>query len=144
MDEPLTLLGRLGREPVAGKLLEQPRGELDRVHHLPLRRPRMDAMAADADTHLGCGERLVVDPPDLGAVQRVGEVRSECVDVEVLDAAADLLVHGEADADRRVLDLRVADEIGDRGHDLGHARLVVGAEEGRPVRRDDVVADPVG
>ena len=35
----------------------------------------------------------------------------------------------------------VAGEVGDRGHDLGDARLVVGAEQRRAVARDDVVAD---
>ena len=33
------------------------------------------------------------------------------------------------------------DEIGDRGHDLGDARLVVGAEQRHAVGRDQLVAD---
>ena len=65
-------------------------------------------MPLDADPHLGGGERLVVDPADLAAVERVSEVGAEPFDVEVVDAASDLLVDGEADADRRVLDLWMA------------------------------------
>ena len=38
----------------------------------------------------------------------------------------------------------VAREVGDRGHDLRDPGLVVGAEERRPVARDDVVADARG
>ena len=62
----------------------------------------------------------------------------------MVGAVADLLVGREADADGRMRDLGVRLQVGDRGHDLGHARLVVGAEERRPVRGDDVVADPLG
>ena len=51
----------------------------------------------------------------------------------MVGAARDLLVDREADADRRVLELGMAFEVGDRGHDLGHAGLVVGAEQRRAV-----------
>ena len=40
-----------------------------------------------------------------------------------------------------MLELRVLLQVGDRGHDLRHAGLVVGAEKRRAVGRDDVVAD---
>ena len=59
----------------------------------------------------------------------------------MVDAPADLLVDGEADAQRRVLDLWMRDEVRDGAHDLGHACFVVGAEQRRAVRRDDVVSD---
>ena len=82
--------------------------------------------------------------PDLRAVERVGEVGAEALEVEVVDAVADLLVDGEADPRSGARDVGVGDELGDRGHDLGDAGLVVGAEERRPVGGDDVVADPLG
>ena len=116
------------------------RRELDRVHHLVLRRAGMDAVSFDADPHLGGGEGLVVDPADLGAVERVREVGAEPLDVEVVDAPADLLVDGEADADRCMVDVGMRREVRDRTHDLGNAGLVVGTEQRRAVRRDDVVA----
>ena len=86
VDEPLASLGRLGRAVVLREPLDDVRRELDRVHHLVLRRPGMDAVSFDADPHLGGGERLVVDAADLGAVERVREVGAELLDVEVVDA----------------------------------------------------------
>ena len=56
----------------------------------------------------------------------------------------DLLVGREADARGCVRDLGVRFQVGDRGHDLGDARLVVGAEERRAVGGDDVVAVALG
>ena len=58
-------------------------------------------------------------------------------------ALADLLVDREGDPGggaRRV----VADELRDGGHDRRHARLVVRAQQRRPVARDEVVPEPVG
>ena len=89
----------------------------------------MDRAAADAHPHLRAGERLGLQLAGGRAVDRVGGDRAEALDREVDDAAADLLVGVERDLHRAVRDLRVRDEIGDRGHDLGDAGLVVGAEE---------------
>ena len=58
--------------------------------------------------------------------------------------APHLLVHGEGDPDRRARALGMPEQVRDRGHDLGDAGLVVGAEERRAVARHDVVADPRG
>ena len=141
MDEPLASLGRLGRAVVLRQPLDDAaRASLIAFTIFPFDVPGMDAVPFDPDPHLGGGERLVVDAADLGAVERVREVGAELLDVEVVDAAADLLVDGEADADRRVLDLGMRREVRDRAHDLGDAGLVVGAEQRRAVRRDDVVA----
>ena len=59
----------------------------------------------------------------------------------MVGAAGDLLVDREADAHRRMLELRAPLQVRDRSHDLGDARLVVGAEQRRAVSRDDVVSD---
>ena len=64
------------------------------------------------------------------------------LDVEVVGAAPDLLVDREADAHGRARLGRCLAEVGDGGHDLRHACLVVGAEQRRAVARDDVVPDP--
>ena len=61
-------------------------------------------------------------------------------DVEQRGALADLLVGREGDADRRARQLRVGGQVGDRGHDLRHPGLVVGAEQRVAAGGDDVVA----
>ena len=78
------------------------------------------------------------------AVHRVGELGAELFQVDLVDAAADLLVRREQDLDRAVLDLRVLDQELRGIHDLGEAGLVVGAEQRGAVGGDDVVADLVG
>ena len=62
----------------------------------------------------------------------------------MLRAAADLLVGRERDADRAVRDLGMRDEVRGRRDDLRDAGLVVGAEQRRARRGDDVVADLLG
>jgi hypothetical protein len=101
----------------------------------------MDRQAADRHADRRRRERLDLELAEVGAVERVGDVRAECVEVEVLGAAPDLLVHRERDADRRARALAVASEAPHRSHDLGDPGLVVGAEERRPVARHEVVTD---
>ena len=141
MDEALALLGRLRRERVPRQARDQVGGELDRVDELSLGRAGMGRAAADRHGHLRRVERLGLDLAQLGAVERVGVAGAEALDVEVVSSARDLLVDREADADRRVLELGMPFQIGDRGHDLRHTGLVVGAEQRRPVGGDDVVTD---
>ncbi len=86
-------------------------------------------------------EGLVLDLAEVGTVQGVGVVGAEGLDVEVLGAAADLLVGGEADADRAVQEIRVVLQPRHEGHDLGDAGLVVGAEQRRAVGVDEGVTD---
>ena len=144
VDEPLTLLGRLRREAVARQRRDEIGGELDRVDEPALRGAWMDAVAADR--HLGAlrreGLRLELAEPR--AVERVGDVGAEALELEERRPAGHLLVDRERDADGRARRLGVLREVRDGGDDLRHARLVVGAEERRPVRGDEVVADAGG
>ncbi len=78
------------------------------------------------------------------AVDGVGEVCAELFQVGLVDAASDFLVRREQDFDGAVLDLRVLQQELRRIHDFGEAGLVVGAEQGGAIGRDDVVADLVG
>ncbi len=78
------------------------------------------------------------------AVHGIAEIGAELVQVDLVDAVADLLVRREQDLDRAVLDLWIADQEMRRIHDLGEPGLVVGAEQGGAVGGDDVVADLVG
>ena len=57
---------------------------------------------------------------------------------------ADLLVGREGDAQRRARQLGMGRQVRDRGHDLGDARLVVGAQQRVAARADDVVAGAPG
>ena len=87
MDESLAALGRLRRELVAGKRGDEVRGELDRVHELALRRPRMLSAPLDVHLQLARRERLDLDLADPRAVERVGGLGAERLDVEVVGAA---------------------------------------------------------
>ena len=88
-------------------------------------------------------EALHLDLAARAAVHGVGVAGAEPGDVEVLGAAAHLLVGGEGDADRAVRDFGVGEQVLGRGDDLGDPRLVVGAEQGGARGGDDVVADPL-
>ena len=89
------------------------------------------------------GERLVVQLARGRAVERVRRLGPEALDVEVVGARAELLVGVEADAQRPVRKLGMRDQVRDRRHDLGDARLVVGAEQRRAVARDQIVPDVI-
>ena len=96
-------------------------------------------------TVIASAEKLSVSTsPRLPPSMRVGAARAEPRHVEMLRAAADLFVRREGDADGAVRDLGMRDEIGGGRHDLGDAGLVVGAEQRRAGRGDDVVADLLG
>jgi len=86
-------------------------------------------------------EGLELDLAQRPAVDGVGKLGAELLDVELVGAAPDLLVGCEPDHEVAVLDLGVLDQDVDGGHDLGAPGLVVGAEERRPVGRYDVHAD---
>ena len=100
VDVPLAPLGRLGRERVPREGGDHVREQLDRVHEPALRRARVDADALDREPELVGGERLDLELAEPRAVERVGEVGAEGVEVEVVGALADLLVDRERDARR--------------------------------------------
>ena len=100
----------------------------------------MDADALDREDELVRGERLRLDLPETRPVERVGEVGAERVEVEVVGAAADLLVDRERDARGRPRCVVLQQPMGGRDDDRDSG-LVVGAEQGRAVARDEVVTD---
>jgi hypothetical protein len=100
----------------------------------------MDVDAVDGDDRLGRGEGLVLQLAHGRAVERVRAAGAEALDVEARSALADLLVGREADAQRRARQLGVRGQVGDRGHDLRDAGLVVGAQQRVAARGHDVVA----
>ena len=143
MDEAVPPVGRLGRERLAGERGDEVGGELDGVDQLPLREARVHAHAGEADGRLERREGLVLDLARGRAVEGERRCGTERLEVEELRAVPDLLVGREGDPERPVRELGVRDEVLDGGHDLGHAGLVVGPEQRRPVGRDQVVADVV-
>ncbi len=113
---------------------------IHRVHELPFRRAGMRRAAPDRDENLRRVEHLRLDLAGRGAVERVRVLGAEALEVEVLGAAGDLLVDREADTNRSVPTVGIPLQIRDRGHDLGDTGLVVGPEQRRAVRADEVVA----
>ena len=65
----------------------------------------MDVDAARRDDRQVGGKRFDVDLACAAAVERVADDGAELLQIDVIDAVADLLVAGEADADRAVRDL---------------------------------------
>ena len=144
MQKAFLALGGLRRAGVLRQAVDDGGRDLDRVLHLAFGKAGMGRDALDGDGGAVGGKGLVLDIPGGFAVHRVGEVGAELLQVDLVDAAADLLVGREQDLDGAVLDMRVIDQEPRRIHDLGEAGLVVGAEKRGAVGRDDVVADLVG
>ena len=117
--------------------------DLDGVLHLALGKTGMGRDAFDGDAGAVGRKGLVLDMARAFAVHGVGELGAELFQVRLVDAAADLFIRREQDFDRAVLDLGVVDQKLRGIHDLGEARLVVGAQQSGAVGRDDVVTDLV-
>ena len=122
-------------------LARQPRGVDEHV----LGPAGMRVDAGDRQHHLLGGERLVLQLAEVGAVERVGAARRRSASTSNSVAPSPISSSGVKQiAQRRARQLRVRGQVGDRGHDLRHARLVVGAEQRVAAGGHDVVADLVG
>ena len=144
MQKAFLALGRLRRAGVPGQAVDDGGRDLDRVLHLALGETGMGRDALDGDGGAVGRKGFVLDIPGGFAVHRVGEVGAELLQVDLVDAAADLLVGREQDLDGAVLDIRILNQEPRRIHDLGEAGLVVGPQQRGAVGRDDVVPDLVG
>ena len=100
----------------------------------------MDVHPADRHHRLVGRKGFHVDLAAAVTVERVAHRGPNLLQIELVDAAADLLVARETDSHRPVGDFRVLDEPGGRFHDDGHARLVVGPQQGRAVAGDQGAA----
>ena len=92
----------------------------------------MRVEALERDRHRVGGEALPLELAGVAAIHRVGAQGAEPSDVEEVRAAADLLVGRERHPDRAVRNLGMGHQVLGGGDDLGHARLVVGAEQRVP------------
>ena len=110
MQKTLLALGGLRRAGVLREAVDDGGRDLDRVLHLALGETGMGRDALDGDGGAIGGKGLVLDMARGFAVDRVGELGAEFLQVDLVDAAADFLVGGEQDLDGAVLDLRVLDE----------------------------------
>ena len=81
----------------------------------------MDVDAGDLDHGEVGGERFHVDLADAAAVQGVADHGAELLQVDVIDAVADLLIAGEADADRAVRNFGLGHQLSGGLHDDGDA-----------------------
>ena len=130
-----------GESSSRGKAATKSAASLTAFTSLPFAVPGCSLRPSIDDLQLACRERLDLELADPRAVERVGGLCPERLDVEVVGATSHLLVDREADPKRRPRLVRAV-EVRDGGHDLRDARLVVGAEQRRAVARDDVVPDP--
>ena len=84
-----------------------------------------------------CGvEVLILQLALHTAIDRIGKLSAEILDVEVIDTATNLLIGRETNADLAVLHLGVGQQVLRCGHNLGNTRLVVSAEQRRAVGMD--------
>ena len=145
--------GRTPRVPRSSRATACPRGRLATnraasltgLTSLPFAVPGMDADAVEGHLQLDRRERLVLDLADdrrRRACRRSRRRTRSRSKWSVPCPTSSSTVN--AIRARRARHLGVRDELGDRGHDLGDAGLVVGAEQRRPVGGDDVVPDPLG
>jgi type IV pilus assembly protein PilM len=66
-------------------------------------------------------------PQLAAAVERVANHGAELLKIDVIDAVADLLVAGETNANRSVLDFRMSEQVFRRFHNYCNTGLVIGA-----------------
>ncbi len=144
VDEPLAAGRRLRRQRDMRQGVDDLGGQVQRVDQLVLGMARMDGDALHVHRRLVGRERLVDDLAPLGAVQRIREPGVQVLRQIGMDAAADLFIRREGDANRTVGQFRMLQQVAGRRHHDGHARLVVCAEQRRPAGGDDVVAHPCG
>ena len=89
----------------------------------------MDVDPGDGHNRQVGGKSLAVDLPLPDAVQGVGNMCAQLLQVQVIDAVADFFVAGETDADRPMTNYRMSRQVSGRFHDDRDAGFVVAAQE---------------
>ena len=141
--EALVALG-VGRGLGGRQQIDQLHGHENGALHLVFGRAGVDVHAMNGDLSAGGVEVFILQLAQLAAVYGVGHRRAEARHVEVVGAAAHLLVGGKAHGNAAMGDLRVEGEILHGGHDLRHAGLVVSPQQGSAVGDDQVLAHIFG
>ena len=109
MQKALAVGGRFGRQGVARQPSDEIGGNPDGVRHASLADRRVDVHAVDGDNRQVGRKRLDVDLAAAVAVERVANRRADLLQIELIDAVADLLVAGEADSHRAMRNLGMLD-----------------------------------
>ena len=110
-----------------------------RIFHLILCGAGMNRNAVNGDMRARRIEILVFQLAERTAVHRVGVIRAEARDIEMVGAAPDLLVRRECDPDFAVRHAG-GEDLFDGGHDFRDSRLVVRADQRRAVRDDELLS----
>ena len=110
------------------------------VDHLSFGVACMDAAAMEGDDRVGSIEVFIFQTAQFAAVDSIGKVGSKLLHIEQSRTAPRFFIRREADADHPVSDVRVLDEVFHSADDSRDARFIVGPEEGRPIRKKDVLA----
>src|SRR5262245_9284465 len=97
MQKTLPALGSLRRAGVFGKAINDGGCDLYRVLHFAFGEARMRTHTFDRDRDAIGRERLVLDRAGGLAVDRVSEIGAEFFQIDLVDAAPDLLVRSEQD-----------------------------------------------
>lgn len=94
----------------------------------------------EGDDRVGSIEVFIFQTAQFAAVDSIGKVGSKLLHIEQSRTAPRFFIRREADADHPVSDVRVLDEVFHSADDSRDARFIVGPEEGRPIRKKDVLA----
>ncbi len=140
VDEALAPIGCLRRAGVLGKEADELRRQDEGVHHPTLRPSRVNGHPLDRDVRLVGREALTGHLAEPFSIERVGNVGGELLQAEVLDAGPGLLVGRETQTQLPVRSAAIGEQELGQGHEDRDPGLVVRAEQGRPVRRNDGVA----
>src|SRR5262249_57078715 len=100
MNEALSVLGCLRRAAFAWQSCQKFARQIDRVHHaFGARLHRVSGDAIDDDFARIAGKGFPANLSRCSAVQGVSQVGSEHLQIQFVDAAADLLVGSKTDSD---------------------------------------------
>ena len=139
-DETVARVGGFGGHGGLRQGVDHLGGEVQRIDQLALGGAGMDRDAFDM--HLGAigGEAFIFDLAQRAAIERIGEIGAEIGGQARIDAAADLFIGGEGEADPAMWQVRVFEHMPGGGHQDRHAGLVIGAQKRGARGGDDVMA----
>ena len=110
------------------------------ILHLELRAAWVNADTVNHNLPGSSIEILILELTEGSAVYRIGDIRAEIRNIETVCTPTDFLIRCKANADFSMLYLRVRQKMFRHGHNLCDARLIVGAEQRRAIRHDEVLA----
>ncbi len=142
MNVTLPQLSGLGARVFNRQRGDETRGELQRVNHFVF--ASFAGMGRDSvNRQRGriTGERFPIHFAGMFAVEGVGGIRAEFVQIQFINTMPDLFIRVEAHADRSMFDLRMRDHIFNKSHDDRHARFVIRAEQSCAACRHQIFSD---